>query len=114
MPMVGCLAIGQLWRLTLSEGVFVPSSNFRDSSKRTYAPPNQFYLVCRELADSTELVYSDGGFAPKARSRSPTSDGKRAWVMYVCMYVCIFVCFSHISHNLQRILSSNQYRSLAH
>ena len=34
--------------------------------------------------------------------------------MYVCMYVCIFVCFSHISHNLQRILSSNQYRSLAH
>ena len=43
--------------------------------------------------------YSDGGFAPKARSRSPTSDGKRAWVMYVCMYVCMYICmfFTYIS-----------------
>ena len=38
------------------------------------------------------LHNSDGGFAPKARSRSPTSDGKRAWVMYLCMYVCMYVC----------------------
>ena len=68
-------------------------------------------LFATAQRDSGLDIYSDGGFAPKARSRSPTSDGKRAWVMYV---YCIFVCFSHISHNLQRILSSNQYRSLAH
>ena len=41
------------------------------------------------------FIFSDGGFAPKARSRSPTSDGKRAWVMYVCMYICMF--FTYIS-----------------
>ena len=41
------------------------------------------------------ITSSDGGFAPKARSRSPTSDGKRAWVMYVCMYICMF--FTYIS-----------------
>ena len=31
--------------------------------------------------------YSDGGGAPKARSRSPTSNGKRAQVMFLCMYI---------------------------
>ena len=40
---------------------------------------------------TSEYTFSDGGFAPKARSRSPTSDGKRAWVMYVCMYVYLYV-----------------------
>ena len=31
-----------------------------------------------------------------------------------CMYVYLYVFHIGISHNLQRILSSNQYRSLAH
>ena len=35
----------------------------------------------------TYIIYSDGGWAPKARIRSPTSDGKRVHVMFVCMYV---------------------------
>ena len=52
------------------------------------------------------------GAKPKSNKRWKTGLGHVC--MYVCMYVCIFVCFSHISHNLQRILSSNQYRSLAH
>ena len=47
--------------------------------------------------------FSDGGWAPKASSQSPTSDGKRAQFMFVClyacMYVCMYVCFSRISHD---------------
>ena len=50
--------------------------------------------------------YSDGGFAPKARSRSRNKRWKTGWVMYahvcpcmyvsyVCMYICMF--FTYIS-----------------
>ena len=41
--------------------------------------------------------YSDGGWAPKPRSQSPTSDGKRAQIMFVCMF------FSRISHDLEHL-----------
>ena len=39
------------------------------------------------------------------RSRSPTSDGKRAWVMYVCMYVCMYV-YLYVFHIYLTIYSA--------
>ena len=37
------------------------------------------------------LSNSDGGFAPKARSRSHSMDRKGAQVMFVCIFICMYV-----------------------
>ena len=56
------------------------------------------------IVSTRPIPYADEGWAPKARSRSPTSDGKRAQVIFICFYVCMYVCFfSRISHDLEHL-----------
>ena len=49
------------------------------------------HVFCR-LYIFISVCCSDGGWAPKSWNRSPTSDEKRAQVMFVCMYVPMYVC----------------------
>ena len=66
-------------------------------------------------------IYSDGGWSPKARSRSPTIDKKWARVMYVymfvcmyvCMHVCVYVWFWQISGDLKHRASPKWYHTIA-
>ena len=78
----------------------------------------QFYLEMEYfISHYWHTNISDGGWAPKARSRSPTNDRKWARVMYVCMYVtmyiCLYVWFSQISGPLKHRESPKWYHKIA-
>ena len=73
-----------LYATTAAMVIFATYSRYRNATGK---PPRACFV--QDNARTQPNIHSDGGFAPKARSRSPTSDGKRAWVMYVCMYVCM-------------------------
>ena len=54
------------------------------------------------------ITFSDGGRAPKARSRSQTIDGNPTWVMYVGMYVW----YLELSRELRHVAQQTRYQNV--
>ena len=58
-------------------------------------------MDCYDRRGRVFVVNSDGGWAPKARSRSQTIDGNPTWVMYVGGYVWYLELFREPKHVAQ-------------
>ena len=85
-------AIHTFWRFKTAAHLGLLSSQFAVMFYKSFFLVIYFLSAVATEIQAVQLTSnhnSDGGWAPKARSRSQTIDGNPTWVMYVCGYVCM-------------------------